>query len=193
MKKCILMLAVCYGPIVSQAQVTTARIGYVDIDYIITRLPETKAGQAELASLHQRYENQLNEKVRAFQRVLESTPHGSISDAALSAFEKELKESQRDIEESQEEALSILEQKKTELAVAALAKVQRAVVTVAQAEGFDLMLRAQHVVYGDVAFNITFTVLSTLGVVLAEADKQQYKRARSNPAFEHYFPPVDRR
>lgn len=175
------MLMACYCPMVAQAQITTARIGYVDINYVVTHLPETKAAEAELTSLQQQYRKQLDAKVKVFQAKLESIRHQhTLPEAQRRTHEQNLQQMQRDIEKSQQEALGALEQRKTALMAAILANIQQAVEAVSLKEGFDLTLRAENILYGDTTFDITFPVLATLGVVLSEADKQQYLQTRSN-------------
>jgi outer membrane protein len=184
MKMCILMLTACYCAIATQAQETTARIGSVDIRYIVTRLPETKAGETELASLQQQYRKQLESKVRAFQVELESIRHRyhgvSMPDSSRRTLERDLQQKQAGIEKAQQEAIETLEQKKTALATAVLKKIQQAVLAVSQKERMDFMLRAENVLYGDAAFDMTFAVLTTLGVVFSEAEKQQYRQTQNN-------------
>jgi outer membrane protein len=181
MKKCILMLIMaCHCPIVAQAQLTTAKIGSVDVNYIVSRLPETKAGEAELASLQQQYRKQLDVKVRAFQVKLESIRHARFTDSTQRVAEQELRQMQADIERAEQEALAALEQKTSVITTTILAKVQQAIVTVSHAGGFNLMLQAENILYGDAAVDMTLPVLAALGVVLPEADKQQYQGSRNN-------------
>ena len=178
------MLMACYCAIATQAQEITARIGFADIRYIVTRLPETKAGEAELASLQQQYRKQLEAKVRAFQVELESTRYRyhnvRMPDSTRSKLERDLQQKQADIEKAQQEAIEALEQKKTTLTTAVLKKIQQAVESVSQKERLDFMLRAENVLYGNAAFDMTFDVLATLGVVLSEAEKQQYRQTQNN-------------
>lgn len=173
-----MLIMACYCPARAQAQITTAKIGYVDINYIITRLPETKAAEAELTSLQQQYQKQLDAKVRVFQTRLQSIHNVQFKDSTRRAVEQDLQGMQAEIEKSQQDALAALEQKKTNLATAVLTKVQRAVETISHKEGFDLMLRADNVMYGEAAFDITFPVLVTLGVIVSEAERQQYQKTR---------------
>lgn len=178
------MLMACYCANAMQAQEITARIGYVDIRYIVARMPETKAGEAALASRQQHYRKQLDARGRAFQielHAIEDRYHNvSMPDSTRRRLERNLQQMQAEIEQAQQEAVEDLEQQKTALAATILAKIQQAVVAIVQRERIDFMLRAEHVLYGDAALDKTFAVLAILGVAVAEADKQDYGQARNN-------------
>ena len=70
MRKLVLLLVLGLGAHLSQAQTASTKIGYADVDYIFSQLPESKAIEAELKSTQAQLKNQIDAKYAEFQKKL---------------------------------------------------------------------------------------------------------------------------
>jgi outer membrane protein len=183
MKKCILMLLTCYCPIFTQAQTTPGKTGYIDINYILTRLSEVKAAEAELSSLQQQYTKQLEAKAQVLKARQQEyvASERTFTEPMQRVAQQDILLLENTLQKFQEDAVAALQQKKTLLMRPVLTKIHQAVETVSRKEGFSMVLmQSENVLYGDSALDITLPVLATLGVALSNAEKQQYGQPRNN-------------
>ena len=197
MKKCILMLLACYCPIFSPAQPTPGRTGYIDINYILTRLPEVKTAEAELSSLQQQYTKQLEAKAQVLQAKQQEyiASEKTLTESMQRIAQQDILLLDNNLQKFKEGVIASLQQKKTLLMRPVLARIHQAVETVSRKEGFSLVLmQAENILYGESALDITLPVLATLGIVLSDADKQQYAQPRNNLyswlGIDEHMPPI---
>jgi outer membrane protein len=182
MKKCILMLLVCHCPIFTQAQTPPGKTGYIDINYILTRLSEVKTAEAELSSLQQQYTKQLEAKAQVLQAKQQEyiASEKTLTESMQRIAQQEILLLDNNLQKFKEDAVASLQQKKTLLMRPVLTKIHQAVETVSRKEGFSMVLmQSENVLYGDSALDITLPVLATLGVVLSNAEKQHYGQPRN--------------
>lgn len=183
MKKCILMLLACYCPIFTQAQATPGKTGYIDINYILTRLSEVKTAEAELSSLQQQYTKQLEAKAQVLKARQQEyvASERTLTEPMRRIAQQDILLLENTLQKFQEDAVAALQQKKTVLMKPVLTKIHQAVEAVSRKENFSMVLmQSENVLYGDSALDITLPVLATLGVALSDTEKQQYGQPRNN-------------
>lgn len=134
-----LLLAV---PAVHAQSAAGFKIGYVDVDYVLSQMPEAKTIEADLKSYEKQLGTQLQNKIQEFQ-----TKAKDFQDNAASMIpevradrQAELQEMQASIQEFQQRAEYTMQQKRLELLDPVYAKIQTAIDAVAKEGDFDYVL-----------------------------------------------------
>ena len=182
MRKLVLLLVLGLGAHLSQAQTasTTTKIGYADVDYIFSQLPESKAIEAELKSTQAQLKNQIDAKYQDFQKKLAdyNANLNTMLDAVRQNTERELQQMQQNIEKLQADAQTTIQTKQTQLMDPVYKKVGKGIEDVAKENGFTFVLNQQIggldvILYGDEKMDISDMVLKKLGVTPKPATTPQ--------------------
>jgi outer membrane protein len=171
MRKLVLLLVLGLGAHLSQAQTASTKIGYADVDYIFSQLPESKAIEAELKSTQAQLKNQIDAKYAEFQKKLAdyNANLNTMLDAVRTNTERELQQMQQNIEKLQADAQTTIQTKQTQLMDPVYKKVGKGIEEVAKENGFSFILNQQIggldvILYGDEKMDISDLVLKKLGV-----------------------------
>jgi outer membrane protein len=114
------------------------KIGFINVDYILSQLPEFKQVETEIRSTQQQYENMLQTKVKDFQaKVADYEKTSGTMDAVIRADrEKNLQNEQQSIEEFRTNSSTSLQKKQAQLLQPLLKKIEDNMHTVAKENGF---------------------------------------------------------
>ncbi|MFN3840564.1 MAG: OmpH family outer membrane protein [Cyclobacteriaceae bacterium] len=160
-----------FGFAMQVAQAQTQKIGYADVEYIFSQMPEARQIETELQSLQTQLKNQLDAKVAEFQKKLaEYQQYGStVPDAVRQNTERELQQMQTNIEKLQQDSQANFQKKQTQLMEPVYAKVGKAIEETAKENGFSLIINNQIsgldvVLYGDEKIDISELVLKKMGI-----------------------------
>ena len=171
MRKLVLLLALGLGAQFSLAQTASTKIGYADVDYIFSQMPESKAIEAELKSTQTQLKNQIDAKYADFQKKLQdyNANLNTMLEAVRSNTERELQQMQQNIEKLQADAQTSIQSKQTQLMEPVYKKVGKGIEEVAKENGFSFILNQQIggldvILYGDDKMDISDLVLKKLGV-----------------------------
>lgn len=171
MRKLVLLLVLGLGTLVSHAQTTSTKIGYVDIGYIFSQLPEMKQVETELKSTQTQLKNQIDTKYQDFQKKLAdyNANLNTMLDAVRQNTERELQQMQQNIEKLQADAQTTISTKEAQLIEPVQKKIGKAIEDVAKENGFTFILSQQIsgldvVLYGDENLDVSDLVLKKLGV-----------------------------
>lgn len=147
------------------------KIGYTNVDYIISLLPETKQIESEIKAFEKQLTTNLQAKYQEYQTKAEAFQRGAASMSEVVRADKmeELQNLQANIEKFQREADSSLQKKQMDLFKPAYEKVQTAIETVAKANGFTHVLSTDAggysvLLYASDEDDISDLVLKSLGV-----------------------------
>ena len=180
MRKLVLLLVLGLGAHLSQAQTASVKIGYADVDYIFSQLPESKAIEAELKSTQAQLKNQIDAKYQDFQKKLAdyNANLNTMLDAVRQNTERELQQMQQNIEKLQADAQTTIQTKQTQLMDPVYKKVGKGIEDVAKENGFTFILNQQIggldvILYGDEKMDISDMVLKKLGVTPKPATTPQ--------------------
>ena len=180
MRKLVLLLVLGLGAHLSQAQTASVKIGYADVDYIFSQLPESKAIEAELKSTQAQLKNQIDAKYQDFQKKLAdyNANLNTMLDAVRQNTERELQQMQQNIEKLQADAQTTIQTKQTQLMDPVYKKVGKGIEDVAKENGFTFVLNQQIggldvILYGDEKMDISDLVLKKLGVTPKPATTPQ--------------------
>ncbi|MFA0961997.1 OmpH family outer membrane protein [Roseivirga sp. BDSF3-8] len=124
------------------AQSAGFKIGYVDVDYVLSQMPEAKTIESELKSYEKQLSTQLQNKIQTFQekaKDFQENGPGMIPEVRADR-QAELQEMQASIQEFQQRAEFAMQQKRGELLEPAYDKIQGAIDAVASAQGYDYIL-----------------------------------------------------
>ena len=180
MRKFVLLLVLGLGAHLSQAQTASTKIGYADVDYIFSQIPESKAIEAELKSTQAQLKNQIDAKYAEFQKKLAdyNANLNTMLDAVRQNTERELQQMQQNIEKLQADAQTTIQTKQTQLMDPVYKKVGKGIEDVAKENGFSFILNQQIggldvILYGDEKMDISDLVLKKLGVTPKPATTPQ--------------------
>jgi outer membrane protein len=172
MRKLVLLAALGMLAIVSHAQTASAtKVGYADIDYIFTQMPESKQIESELKSLQTQLKNQIDGKYQEFQKKLQeyNANINNMIDAVKANTERELQQMQQNIEKLQQDAQVTVQNKNNALMEPVFTKVGKAIEEVAKENGYTFILSQQIggldvILYGDEKNDVSDLVLKKMGV-----------------------------
>jgi outer membrane protein len=175
MRKLVLFVALALAAFVSHAQApattTTTKVGYADVDYIFSQLPEAKQIDSDLKSLQTQLKNQVDTKYQEFQKKLADYQANlnTMIDAVRANTERELQQMQQNIEKLQQDAQTTIQAKQTALMDPVYKKVGKGIEDVAKENGYTFILNQQIggldvILYGDEKMDISDLVLKKLGV-----------------------------
>lgn len=155
----------------SQAQTAPTKIGYADVMYIITQLPEAKQIDTELKSTQTQLKNQIDSKYQEYQKKLADYQANinTMLEAVRANTERELIQMQQNIEKLQADAQTTISAKENQLMEPVYKKVGKGIEDVAKENGFTFILSQQIggldvILYGDDKMDISDLVLKKLGV-----------------------------
>lgn len=169
MKKMFFLVVFAAAALSASAQ--ESKIGFADVDYIFSQMPEAKQIDTELQSVQTVLKNQLDTKVKDFQVQLADYQKNvnNMLPAIRENTEKELQQKQANIEKLQQDAQTTIQQKQTQLMEPVYAKVGKAIEDVAKENGFTLVLNQQIggldvILFGDEKMDVSDLVLKKMGI-----------------------------
>jgi outer membrane protein len=171
MRKLVLLAVLGMVTFMSYAQTATTKVGYADVDYIFSQMPESKQIDSDLKSLQTQLKNQIDTKYQEFQKKLADYQANlnTMIDAVRANTERELQQMQQNIEKLQQDAQTTVQTKQNQLMDPVFKKVGKAIEDVAKENGYTFILSQQIggldvVLYGDEKVDISDLVLKKLGV-----------------------------
>ncbi|HEY9489258.1 MAG TPA: OmpH family outer membrane protein [Chryseosolibacter sp.] len=182
MKKLVLLFVFAIGTIATQAQTATAssKIGYADVDYIFSQMPEAKQIETELNSTQNQLKNQIDTRVQEFQKKLADYQANlnTMLDAVRQNTERELTMLQENLQKLQQDAQATIDGKRSQLMEPVYKKVGKAIEDVAKENGYTFILNQQIggldvILYGAEENDVSDLVLKKLGVTPKPATPAQ--------------------
>jgi outer membrane protein len=171
MRKFVLLVVLGFGTILTHAQTASTKIGYADIDYIFTEMPDVKKIESELKSTQTQLKNQIDAKVQEFQKKLADYQANlnTMLDAVRVNTERELQQLQQNLEKLQQDAQTTIQNKQVQLMQPVHDKIGKAITEVAKENGYNMILTAQIggldvVLFADEAADVSDLVLKKMGI-----------------------------
>lgn len=161
------------GILTTQAQTptTSTKIGFADVDYIFSQMPEAKQIDTELKSTQTQLKNQIDSKTQEFQKKLADyqANMNTMLDAVRQNTERELTQLQENLQKLQQDAQTTIQNKQAQLMEPVYKKVGKAIEDVAKENGYTFILNQQIggldvILYGDEKNDVSDLVLKKLGV-----------------------------
>jgi outer membrane protein len=163
------LLAV-FGLIAFAAQ-AQSKIGYADVDYIFSQMPEAKQIETELKSTETQLKAQIQTKATEFQKKYQDYQANlnTMLDAVRANTERELQQLQENLQKLQQDAQTTIQTKQNQLMEPVYKKVGDAIEGTAKENGYNMVLSQQIggldvVLYADQASDISDLVLKKMGI-----------------------------
>lgn len=189
----IAAVAVLAGLFGSQAnaQQASQKIGFTNVDYLLSQMPELKTIEAEIKTKEAQYQNllqarqkELQDKFAAYQK---NAP--TMSEVIRTDTEKQLQNLQASMQELQQNASTELQQKQQQLLAPVLDKIDKAIKEVAKENGYTFVISSDIsnqlspvLLYSTDEYDITNLVFKKLGVTPKPADAKPAASTTAPPA-----------
>lgn len=161
-----LKIAVFFIGLSSFAQ---GKVGAVDVEFILSKMPELTTVQTELETYGKQLDLDLNKKVDEYKKLVEEYKQG---EAAFTEEQKKEKQAalinlDKDIQKFQQNGSKLMDIKQTEALKPLYKKIGEALDKVAKAQNFtQVMQTTQDLVYLDPAYDLTVPILLELGITI---------------------------
>lgn len=150
---------------------TAMKIGYADVDYILSEMPESKQVESELQAHNTQLQNQLQAKYQEYQQKLQSYQQGAATmvDAVKNEKETELAQLEQRIQKFQQDAQASMQKKTSALMEPLYAKIGTNIEAVAKENGYSHILNGNIggmdvVLFADEQYDISDLVLKKMGI-----------------------------
>lgn len=145
------------------------KVGAVDIDYILSNMPELTSVQTELDTYGKQLDTDLNKKVTEYKELAEEYKTGEATFTAEQKKEKQtaLITLENDIQKFQQNGSQLMEIKKQEALKPLYQKIGVALEKVAKAQNYtQVMQTTQDMVYLDPNYDLTVPIIQELGITI---------------------------
>jgi outer membrane protein len=149
------------------------KVGAVDIEYILSKMPELTAVQTELENYGKQLDVDLNKKVDAYKKIVEEYKQGEPTFTEEQKNEKQtaIINLESDIQKFQQNGAKLMDIKQTEALKPLYKKIGVALEKVAKAQNYTQVTQTtQDLVYLDPEYDLTVPILLELGITLTEED-----------------------
>ena len=171
MKKIILSLFVIINISSFKSISQDLKIGYTNVEYILTFLPETKQVQSEVSAYGTQLQNQLQSKITDFQSKADvfQKSAATMTDLIRADKQEELQNLQASIQKFQAEAQTSIAQREADLFKPLFEKISNAINVVSERENFTHVFSAgvpgvDVLLYAKPTDDISNLVLAELGI-----------------------------
>ena len=167
------------------------RIGYTNVDYVLSQMNESKQIEADLKAYSSQLESQLQSKFKEYESKAEAYRKGAatMTDVIKADKEKELMNLQNSIQEFQKNADASLQKKQQSLLEPALDKLQKAIDAVANENGYTYIFNSDAgygstpiLLHGPQQDNVSELVLKKLGVDVTKQSAPAASRPATTPS-----------
>lgn len=145
------------------------KVGAVDVEYILSKMPELISVQTELKTYGQQLDIDLNKKVDEYKKLVDEYKKGEATFTDEQKKEKQttLINLDKDIQKFQENGSKLMDIKQTEALKPLYKKIGEALDKVAKAQNYtQVMQTTQDLVYLDPEYDLTVPILLELGITI---------------------------
>jgi len=137
-KSIIAAIAIAFVSVTASAQI---KIGYTNVEFVLSQMPEAKQVDAEYKTYESQLQNQLKSKGAEFQQKLKEYQTGGATMTELVRADKEaeLQSLQQRFEAFQREAQGSLQKKQSELYAPLFEKISTAIKAVRSENNYDFI------------------------------------------------------
>lgn len=175
MRSICVLVALTAGYFVNaQAPKLAERVGYADMEYIISQLPEVKEIQTEMKSTQDQLRTQIQEKSTQVEKQYQdfTANMDNMADSSRVNAQQQLEQAMGELEQMQRSAQNTLQNKQKLYMAPIYLKVSRAIDEVAKENGFSIILTNKVgtyslLLYEEPKLNVSDLVLKKFGVTPA--------------------------
>ena len=146
------------------------KVGAVDIEYILSKMPELTAVQTEMQTYGAQLDADLNKKVDQYKTLAEAYKAGeaTFTDEQKKEKQTSLRELDIDIQKFQQNGAKLMEIKRQEALQPLYQKIGEALEKVAQAQNYTQVLQSNtDLVFLDPNYDLTVPILMELGIQIS--------------------------
>ncbi len=150
------------------------KVGAVDIEYILSKMPELTVVQTELETYGTQLDIDLNKKVDEYKKLVEDYKNGEATFTEAQKTEKQnaIITAEQDIQKFQQNGAKLMDIKQSEALKPLYQKIGVALEKIATAQNYTQVLQtSQDMVYLDPAYDLTVPILLELGITITNADE----------------------
>lgn len=154
--------------------IAQSKVGAVDIDYILSKMPELTNVQEQVDIYGKKLDADLNKKVEEYKKLAEEykTGEATFTDAQKKEKQTAIINLETDIQKFQQNGVKLMDIKRNEYLQPLYKKIGEALDKVAKAQGYtQVMQTTGDMVYLDPNFDLTVAILTELGITADEAGK----------------------
>lgn len=151
------------------------KIGYADVQYILSQLPDVKQAESNLNAVEKQLTDLVNKKTDELKLKYEAftKTEKDMLEAARKNTINELQQMQSNLEQLKQDSQTTLEKKHADLMKPIYEKMGKAIEAVAKDEGYTFILNGHVsgqdvVMYADPAFDVSDLILKKLGATPKE-------------------------
>ena len=162
--------------LISLSSFAQGKVGAVDIDYIISYMPEMTSVKEELEIYGAQMDSDLNKKIEEYKALAETYKAEEIEYTIAQRKDKqaELIEMESDIQKFQQNGAKLMEIKQQEVLRPLYNKIAIALEKVAIAQGFTQVMQSTvDIVYLDPNYDLTEPILTELGITVPKEVGQE--------------------
>lgn len=161
-----LKIAVFFIGITAFAQ---SKVGAVDVEYILSKMPEMSTVQIQLETYGKQLDTDLNKKIDDYKKLAEEYKKGEATFTAEQKKEKQtaLLTLDADIQKFQENGSKLMGIKQTEYLQPLYKKIGEALDKIAKAQNYTQVMQTNtDLVYLDPNYDLTVPILTELGITI---------------------------
>ncbi len=167
------LLFVCITGFAQTTDTAQTKLGTVDIDFIISQMPELADVQKQVEDYGKSLDEDLQTKIDAYQAAIDkyTKDEPTLTIAQKKTAQEEILKMESDIQKFQQNGSQLIVLKQDEYLQPLYAKVGTALEKVAKDGGYtQVITRNKDVVFVDNRFDLTIAVLSELGIEYKEGE-----------------------
>ena len=139
MKSILKLITVAFLTLAPLTVFTQSNVAHINVQQLISEMPEVVAAQNELAKLEKDYTTQIDNAFKEFQTKAQSysADAANQTDVTNQARQKELESMQTNLQEFRDSAAQELQKKQMDLMTPLLEKARNAITKVGKEQGFN--------------------------------------------------------
>lgn len=148
-----------------------SKTGTIDVDYIVTQMPEFTGIQETVDAYGKTLDTDLQVKLKSYNDLLEDYKknEAGYTEAQLKEKQQALFDKENDIKNFRNNGIKLIDIKRDESLRPLFKKIGVALEVVAKAEGYTVIMQTnESMVYIDSSADVTRSVLTQLGVTVKE-------------------------
>jgi len=147
------------------------KVGTIDVDYIISKLPELTSIQTQMVSYGKELDNELQTKLQNYDNQVAAYNAGEAGFTIAQKQEKQeaILATEEDIKKFQTNGNQLVQLKRDELLRPSYQKIGASLEKIAKSQGYTQVLQTNNtLVYVDPTYDLTRLVLADLGIKIEE-------------------------
>lgn len=148
-----------------------SKVGAVDVDYILSNMPELSTVQGQLETYGRQLDASLTKKIDSYRILADAyqTGEAKFSETEKRTRQDSLVSLETDIQKFQQNGAKLMQIKRSEYLAPLYQKIGEALEKVAKADGYtQVMQSTADVVYLDPKYDLTQSVIKKMGIVIKE-------------------------